>query len=1180
MSNIEVIDQSIRDELLNIEQSFIVQAPAGSGKTEILTQRILALLASVQKPESILAITFTRKAAAEMRERVIGALILAQDDAPNSAYEFARWKLAREVLKVDQENGWNLISNPNRLNIYTIDSLSASLSGALPLLSQTGTIPSIAENAFQYYSIAAERMFSSISDNDQVALNIKKLLAHKDNNLRQVIDLFAQLLAKRMQWLARISADDHEFNCEQIIYSLNTIIEEKLQATFSEFPVNIISELPQLLEQASQVLSKTEKKNISHLTSLSDVEAITFPNELDLPLWKGIAELLLTASTTKPSFYKTPSKTNGFPLAKDAENQLQANEFEENKQMLKRILEELSGRQDLVKLLNDIRMLPDDIEMAVESPVLQAVVELLPIAAGYLKLVFKDFNVLDFTELSLSSLTALSSDDAPTDFALALDYKIEHLLVDEFQDTSSPQIRLIELLTSGWDASSNKSLFLVGDPMQSIYRFRDANVSLFMQIVQSGIGQLFPKFRQLKVNFRSNQKIIDWVNSQFDRIMPPQDDLTLSAVSYAPSTAFHPINESACVKCCVTTDAVDHNQQAQRILEVVVQHLRENEKSATNKTLAILGRSRGHLKEIVDALNSASIAYQAIEIELLNKKMLVSDITNLALALTDVYDQISWAACFRSPWFGLKLNDIKIIFSHLNNSKNDIPQVVKELINATQIEAQSLSNDGLIRANKILPILNYAIEQKGKKPFAKWLYGCFEAVGGLLQIDLASEHQDLQTSIDTIAEFESGGEIIDRSGLQQALDRLYASPNPNADSQVQIMTIHKSKGLEFDRVILPRLDSKSAGVDNPLLKWTEVVDSHGESHNLLAISKQTGKDNDSLYQYIGYLDKQKEKYENQRVLYVAATRAKSELYLFANISIDSKKQAKANDGKVIYKRPIANSFLEMLWDGVQETLEVIPNSCSNPSDEMSMINPARLSESELNTIESLESTESQLKYIFPSRKIKLTNLDKVEDVSKISLSPTVDATEEHQQVALKINPDSDAAVVGTVIHRQLEWLSKQDINQYVLPKNWKAISASQLRAEGIQSSNQMFEKYTNWVVNAVSNTLADDMGRFILLNHPQAKSEMLLHKNISHGIYVKRMIDRTFVIDDVRWIVDYKSAQPLDQESVQDFIKRETESYKSQIIEYVELFKKLERRKIMAGLYFPMLQNFVTIYQD
>ncbi len=170
-----IIDQAVREELLIPNQSFIVQAPAGSGKTELLTQRILALLAVVDKPENILAITFTRKAAAEMKNRVVASLQMANLPEPKAEYEKRRWLLACKALARDKLNGWRLLDNPSRLNITTIDSLSASLSAALPLLSQTGALPKIAENATQYYQQAADNLLDSISAGDATAENIKIL---------------------------------------------------------------------------------------------------------------------------------------------------------------------------------------------------------------------------------------------------------------------------------------------------------------------------------------------------------------------------------------------------------------------------------------------------------------------------------------------------------------------------------------------------------------------------------------------------------------------------------------------------------------------------------------------------------------------------------------------------------------------------------------------------------------------------------------------------------------------------------------------------------------------------------------------------------------------------------------------------------------------------------------------
>ena len=93
------VDQDARDQALDISQSICVTAPAGSGKTELLTQRLLKLLAVSETPEQVLAITFTRKAAAEMRERVVDALILgAEAEPPTEAHKVLTWQLAQAAL--------------------------------------------------------------------------------------------------------------------------------------------------------------------------------------------------------------------------------------------------------------------------------------------------------------------------------------------------------------------------------------------------------------------------------------------------------------------------------------------------------------------------------------------------------------------------------------------------------------------------------------------------------------------------------------------------------------------------------------------------------------------------------------------------------------------------------------------------------------------------------------------------------------------------------------------------------------------------------------------------------------------------------------------------------------------------------------------------------------------------
>ena len=142
-----IADQATRERALDPSRSFIVQAPAGSGKTGLLIQRYLALLARVGSPEEIVAITFTRKAAAEMRNRVLAALAGADGAAPPTPHERKTWELARAAVAHDRGQGWDLAANPNRMRVQTIDSLCAALTRQMPVLSGFGAQPEILEDA-------------------------------------------------------------------------------------------------------------------------------------------------------------------------------------------------------------------------------------------------------------------------------------------------------------------------------------------------------------------------------------------------------------------------------------------------------------------------------------------------------------------------------------------------------------------------------------------------------------------------------------------------------------------------------------------------------------------------------------------------------------------------------------------------------------------------------------------------------------------------------------------------------------------------------------------------------------------------------------------------------------------------------------------------------------------------
>jgi hypothetical protein len=143
----------------------------------------------------------------------------------------------------------------------------------------------------------------------------------------------------------------------------------------------------------------------------------------------------------------------------------------------------------------------------------------------------------DYVEIALRALRALGTADEPTDLALAFDYRLQHILVDEFQDTSFSQLDLLERLTGGWADGDGRTLFCVGDPMQSIYRFRQAEVGLFIDLQQHGLRNLRLEPLRLEANFRSIPAIVDWINRVVPAVLAARNDAEQGAVQYSPSTA-------------------------------------------------------------------------------------------------------------------------------------------------------------------------------------------------------------------------------------------------------------------------------------------------------------------------------------------------------------------------------------------------------------------------------------------------------------------------------------------------------------------------------------------------------------------------------------------------------------------------------------------------------------------
>ena len=179
----EIIDLEQRQKALDPEKSFLVQAPAGSGKTELLIQRYLRLLSRVDYPEQIISMTFTRKAAEEMKRRILEALKNAEAQTkPESSHQRETWKHASKALQRDRKKNWRLLENPNQLKILTIDSFCAGLIRQMPIVSCGGGTLDIMENAYALYKEASKRILKMVEKDNQVGERVRMILKHLDNS--------------------------------------------------------------------------------------------------------------------------------------------------------------------------------------------------------------------------------------------------------------------------------------------------------------------------------------------------------------------------------------------------------------------------------------------------------------------------------------------------------------------------------------------------------------------------------------------------------------------------------------------------------------------------------------------------------------------------------------------------------------------------------------------------------------------------------------------------------------------------------------------------------------------------------------------------------------------------------------------------------------------------------------
>lgn len=1077
-----VADLAARQQALDPETSFVVQAPAGSGKTSLLTQRILTLLTRVSAPEQIVAITFTRKAAEEMRSRIMQALTATDSAPPLAPHAAHTYELACAVRRSDEAQGWQLLKNPARLRIMTIDALAQHLVRQMPVTAGNASTHTIEEDAGDLYQQAARATLDLIAGQTDYAMPVRAMLQYLENDWRKLEQLLGSMLATRDQWLNMLAGGaDSEF----LSACLRTHAALVVDQLITLLPAHLADEWLVLAHYAGGHL---DDSLLGGIESLPPSEAVAH--------WQALVAMLLTRNG---SWRKQVTVKDGFPPGGGAAKAM--------KQRWAGLMATLKEEQPLLNAAAHVQRLPHIEFDSNTRDAVNALIALLKLAVAQLNLISEQDGRTDFTSYSLAALKALGEADNPTDLALSLDYQIQHLLVDEFQDTSHTQFELISRLTAGWQLNDGRTLFLVGDPMQSIYRFRQADVQLFQQVRRSGaIGEVKLTTLTLNTNFRSQQGLVTWINKA---IATTLEQHNLESDFFKPQDGVKPA-EATTVELIAATSHDVRSEAAE-----VVSRISALRAAKPQDSVAVLVRSRAHIGDIVGALQEAGINVVARELRLLTSAPVTRDLLALARAMLHDADRVAWLALLRAPWCGLSLVAMQRLAAH----DSTVAQAI-----ADPACRRLLDNDDQQRLERVATVIQSCRECALKQPFAQILEQAWIALGGPAVYASADAERDAMVFFSLLNSLERSAETLTAGRLEKYLAGRYASGRQTAAANaVEVMTIHRAKGLEFDHVIIPGAGRSPRPASKALLMWrNETLENN--QRLLLAPLPAPGSDA-SLYDYLRYLDSCDVAAESVRLLYVALTRARRSVVLLGHAECNKDQQFAARKG----------SFLALLWSQFESKFSDLEHAETASADALPL---PQLSRARIDSLPAFVAAQAP--------------------------SPGSEQVVEFEWAGLV------AKHLGTVVHRLLQALDWQVFagDTEVWLKRALGFARAQLIALGV-SDNDLVDALKT-VEIALEKTLQSERAKWLFADsHTDQHAEWALATR-SEGIARRLYVDRSFVdASNTRWIVDFKTGYHSGG-ALDAYLDSEVSRYAPQLERYARAIGGLESRPVQLALYFPM----------
>ncbi len=1114
-----------------------VTASAGSGKTYMLVTRILRLLLEGIDPGSILALTFTRKAAAEMQQRLSERLFeLATADEPDLDKLLAELELgeeyrdrARRLYEYHQYCDYPV-------RTLTFHSFCQDLLSRFPLEADVPPNFDLLESSELLIQQARDALYN------EATLDMQGELAqHMQHLMQQAGSLFSldkvlhSFLQHRSDWWAYTDGHDDplEFASQQLASTLGYQTgSEPLREFFSARCIEQITQFAKLLAQTGG------KKNLQAADTLANW---LVQQPCDAEHFAIIRGCFLTASNTPLVQGRKDSAALRKSLKDDTDSFLELQNLISN-----RIIETLDQ-------LNKQYCWQLNVHWYYCGEKFVACYQQLK----------RQQRLLDFTDLEWRSYKLLQASENALWIQYKLDQQVQHLLIDEFQDTNPTQWQLILPLLEEMAAAESehpRSVFLVGDEKQSIYSFRRAKPELQQQasdwLAQNLNARAFP----LNKSWRSSPAIINTVNAVFSQeafanklsgfsehqthhqnlpgrveVLPvwqQQDMPETDEEIYCRNPLKQPRAEQSGLH------QLEAEQIAQHIKQLVADSTLVSEdgqyRPVNYNDIFILVRKRSHVADYERALRDAGIAYLGTNRGTFLDCLEIQDMDALLDTLLTPFNNLSLAQVLKSPLFNASDDDLQLIAQHTTQSL--------WLDRITELAQQLDDQHPLYRASILLTRWR---ELADKIPVHDLLDKIFDE-GDLLERYQRATPPALQGRVQAnLTQFLEMALDLDSGRYPSLMHFLHhlrslkttqsdapdEAPMETREPRVRIMTIHASKGLEAPVIYLA--DSITSDRDrsslSSLIDWP--VEEKQPRHFLLlpASAKQ-----DSVSSQLNQLQKDIRSKENANLLYVAITRARQ--YLFVS-------GCRGKQGPFIdWYQPIFTALQKLTGDTDSESEHMIYT----------------FGESSVEKIVSGESHErhEQLFTIDPALQHRLENIKPLDTLIAPSKTDYIVSRTESAE------SDSDAQLRGVAIHRMLELLCE---NPQLEQSHLLQRVMQELRLSGIDETTPWLEIALNNFQSPSLQSIFRPENALHIFNECPVH---FTHKNQpAYGV-----IDRVIVNKDTVMIIDYKTHQQANRDNLPSLAV----NYTQQMTMYADACRQLWPDKTIYS--FLLFTECVTLF--